>query len=93
MEIEFLSRESDINPENDNVDVLARLDDCMEYLFLVATPSNIYLCMDGEKVDHYFGVPPLFVRRLTRSNVERAITALVEEREWLEVYGALQARE
>jgi len=48
MEIEFLSPEVDIDPENDNVDVLLRLDDGREYLFLVATPNNIY-CSNVER--------------------------------------------
>lgn len=93
MEIEFLSLECDINPENDNVDVLVGLDDSREYLFLVATPNNIYSSMDRGKGDHYFGVPPLFVRKLTKANVERAIAALLEDPQWLEVYGAFQVRE
>ena len=90
MEIEFLSPEVDIDPENDNVDVLLRLDDGREYLFLVATPNNIYCSMDREKSDHYFGLPPPFVRWLTKVNVERAIAALLEEPQWLGAYGTLQ---
>jgi hypothetical protein len=49
--------------------------------------------MDRGKGDHYFGVPPLFVRKLTKANVERAIAALLEDPQWLEVYGAFQVRE
>lgn len=93
MEIEFLSLDRELDPENDNVDVLVRLDDGREYLFLVATPNNIYDSMDREKVDHYFGVPPLFVRRLTKENVESAITALTEDPQWLEVCGTRQVSE
>ena len=92
MDIEFLSLESDINPENDNIDVLVRLDDSREYLFLVATPNNIYDSMDRERADHYFGVPPLFVRRLTKSNVECAVAALLDEPQWPAIYGTLQVR-
>ncbi len=90
MHLEFLSPEEDIHPENDNVDVRVRLDDGRVYGFLVATPNNIYWCMDNEAIDHYFGVPPLFVRRLTRDCVERAIVALLEDPQWLDVYGTLQ---
>ena len=90
MQIEFLSPEEDINPENDNVDILVRLDDGREYVLLVATPNNIYQCMDNEATDHYFGVPPLLVRTLTLTAIERAVVALLEDPQWLGVYGTLQ---
>ena len=93
MRIEFLSLEEEINPENDNVDVVLHLEDGREYTFVVATPNNIYRCMDSESIDHFFGVPPLFVRRLTRNNVELAVAALLKEPDWLEVYGTLQTLE
>jgi hypothetical protein len=70
MQIEFLSKEQEICPEDDKADVLVRLDDGREYVFLVATPKNIYRCMDNENLDDFFGDPPLFVRALTRSNIE-----------------------
>jgi hypothetical protein len=88
--MEFVSPESEINPENDNVDVFLHLDDGRTYSFVVATPNNIYWCMDNESVNYFFGVPPLFVRKLTRSNVEVAVAALLEDPQWLEVYGSLQ---
>lgn len=90
MHIEFLSPEENIHPENDNIDVQVRLDNGRVYGFLVATPNNIYWCMDNEATDHYFRVPPLFVRKLTRGCVERAIVALLEVPQWLDVYGTLQ---
>jgi hypothetical protein len=93
MQISFVSPEEDVNPENDNADVQVRLDDGRVYRLLVATPNNLYWCMDNEANDYYFGVPPLFVRTLTRTNVERAIAALFEDPQWLEVYGTLQNTE
>jgi hypothetical protein len=57
---------------------------------LVATPNNINWCMDKERTDYYFGVPPLFVRRLPRMTVETAIGALLQEPEMLDIYGSLQ---
>jgi hypothetical protein len=87
MQIEFLSKKQEICPEDDNADVLVRLDDGREYVFLVATPKNIYWCMDNENLDYFFGEPPLFVRTLTRSNIESAVRALVEDQRFLEVYG------
>ena len=90
MQIDFVSPEEDINPENGNVDVRLRLDDGRVYGLLVSTPNNIYWCMENESTDHYFGVPPLFVRTLTREAVERAVAALLKEPHWLSVYGTLQ---
>lgn len=90
MQIEFISPEAELNPENDNADVVLRLDDGRVFGLLVATPNNIYWCMDNGKNDYYFGVPPLFVRRLTRDAVEAAITALLPI-PWFEVYATMQA--
>jgi hypothetical protein len=91
MKIDFVSPEEKINPDNDNVDVLVRLDDGRVFALLIATPSNIYWCMDNEAHDYYFGTPPLFVRTLTRRNVENAVGALIQKPEWLNVYGSLQS--
>ena len=90
MRIDILSSVEDINPDNDNIDVALSLDDGRVYTFLVATPTNIYSCMDNEKIDYFFGTPPLFVRRLTRENIERAVLALLEAPDWLDVYGTRQ---
>jgi hypothetical protein len=90
MQIEFVSPEDEINPDNDNVDIHVRLDDGRVYAVLIATPNNIYRCMDNESVDHFFGVPPVFVRRLTRDNVERAIRALLCEPNFLNLYATPQ---
>jgi hypothetical protein len=90
MQIAFVSAESEIDPDDDNVDVHVRLDDGREYSLLLATPKNIYKCMDNESIDYFFGVPPLLVRRLTRDNAERAIRALLSEPRFLNVYATLQ---
>ena len=91
MRVEFAAPIEQINPENDNFDVRLHLDDGRVYSFLVATPSNIYSCMENEGLDYFFGVPPVFVRRLTAENVERALTAILESgAEILNVYGTLQ---
>ena len=89
--VEFVSPESDVDPENANADILVYLDDGRVYSLLVATPNNIYQCMDNEGNDYYFGVPPLFVRALTRANVEAAVAALMSEPKWMETYGTLQS--
>jgi hypothetical protein len=91
MNIRTISPFEDCNPENDNIDVHIRLDDGRVFSLLVATPNNIFWCMDNLGMDYYFGTPPLFVRLLTRDCMERAIHALVAEDSgrWLEVYGTL----
>jgi hypothetical protein len=93
MHVEFVSPEEDIDPENDNADIFIHLDDGRVYAALVATPNNIYRCMDNESIDYYFGEPPLLVRKLTRSMVERAVADLVSQPRWLEVYGTQTGRE
>jgi len=43
--------------------------------------------MDNEAIDYFFGLPFLFVRRLTTENVEQAIHAIVADGQYLEMYG------
>jgi hypothetical protein len=92
--IECLSSLDESNPENDNLDVLVTLEDGRTYIFVVSTPNNIYWCMENDGKEYFFGCPEVFVRRMTRENIEAALTALVVEDDgkWLEVYGALQTR-
>jgi hypothetical protein len=87
-----LSPLGDLDVDNGNVDVHVHLDDGRVYSFLLATPKNIYWCMDNERVDFFFGVPPVFVRQLTADNIRRALDAIITENsgKWLEVYGVLQ---
>ena len=93
--IDYPSPVDQVDPENDNIDVHVYLVDGRVYSFLVATPNNIFWCMENEGTDYFFGFPPpIFVTRLTRENVERALHALVSEDKIksLEVYGILQSR-
>jgi hypothetical protein len=92
MHINYASALEDVDPENDNIDVHVELDDGRTFSLLVATPNNIFWCMSNEGVDHYFGTPPVFVRRLKKDLIEKAIAALVTEDNGrrLEIYGALQ---
>jgi hypothetical protein len=90
--IEYISPLEECHPMNDNIDVLIHLVDGRVYSCVVATPNNIFWCMENEKLDYYFGVPPVFVARLTPENIERALQALVSEDDgrWLYTYGTLQ---
>jgi hypothetical protein len=94
--IEYPSPIEENDPENDNIDVHVYLDDGRVYSFLFATPNNIFWCMENEGIDYFFGFPPpVFVNRLTRDNVERALHALLSEdkKKRLELYGVLQTSE
>jgi hypothetical protein len=88
--VELVSEPADI--ENDNIDVHLYLDDGRIYSLVVATPNNIYCCMENEDESYFFGVPPVFVKELSLENISVAMEALVSEDsgKWLEVYGALQ---
>lgn len=90
--IEYVSPLGEAHPMNDNVDVLVHLMDGRVYSVVVATPNNIFWCMENEETDYYFGVPPVFVASLSPENIERALQALVSENDgqWLSVYGTLQ---
>ncbi len=90
--IQCVSPLADENPDNGNLDVFAVLDDGRKYGFVVGTPNNLYRCMENEGIDYFFGVPWVFVRKLTPENIERALRSVVEEddEKWLNIYGALQ---
>ena len=93
MRIEYVSPWANVDPGDDNIDVHVYLDDGRVYSLLVATPRNIYRCMEREGIDYFVATPPpIFVSRLTQANVERAIMALVTENEGrgLHAYAVLQ---
>ncbi len=87
--INYLSDWAEVNALNDNIDVSVVLDDERQYTFVVATPNNVFWCMENEGQDYFFGTPMLFVKSLTVENIERAVTAIVTEDHgrWLEIYG------
>jgi hypothetical protein len=88
--INYLSDLADCNPDNDNIDVHVVLDDGREFTFTVATPNNIYWCMENDGIDYFFGNPMLFVKNLTKQIIESAMRSIVTEEngKWLSVYGS-----
>jgi len=88
--INYLSDLSECNPGNDNLDVHIVLDDGREFTFTVATPNNISWCMENEGTDYFFGDPTVFVKNLTKENIEKAMERIVAEDggKWLTVYGS-----
>ena len=87
--ITYLSDLSDVNTEHDNLDVHVALEDGREFTFVVATPNNVFWCMENEGIDYFFGEPMLFVKCLTPENIEKAIRAIILEDDgrWLKIYG------
>jgi len=88
--INYLSDLAECNPENDNLDVHIVLEDGREFTFVVSTPNNISWCMENEGVDYFFGEPVVFVKNLTKENIERVMEKIVAEAggKWLAVYGS-----
>ncbi len=92
VQIQPISPLEDEDADNGNVDVHVHLDDGRVYSVLFATPKNIYWCMDNERTDYFFGVPPVLVRKLSTGNIRQALDAIIAEDsgKWLKVYGVLQ---
>jgi hypothetical protein len=88
--ITYLSELAECNPEHDNLDVHVLLDDGREFTFTVATPNNIFWCMENERINYFFGKPVIFVKNLTKENIERALESIVAEDggKWLSIYGS-----
>jgi hypothetical protein len=88
--INYLSDLAECNPENDNLDVHIVLEDGREFTFVVSTPNNISWCMENGGVDYFFGEPVVFVKNLTKENIERVMEKIVAEDggKWLAVYGS-----
>lgn len=87
--IEYLCDLSEVNSENDNLDVHVVLEDDREFTFVIATPNNVFWCMENEGSDYFLGEPMLFVKSLTNENIEKAIKAILVEDNgrWLNIYG------
>ena len=90
--LKYVTPIENANQENDNIDVHVELDDGRVFSVLVATPNNIFWCMENEDIDYFFGTPAVYVKLLNRDCVERALNAVVTENNgrWLTLYGAIQ---
>ena len=92
LRLESLSLPEEINPENDNVDVVVYLNNGRAYTLLIATPQGLIRCMRNENVEHFFSYPPpLVVSTLDEIHVSGAVEALVAEPRIFAIYGVLQA--
>ena len=92
LHLAFVSPLNAIDPEDDNVDVHIHLSDGRTYSLLVATPKNIYWCMEKEGTEHFFSDPPtLLVRFIDEIHVRIAVESLLSENpNLLAAYGVLQ---
>lgn len=88
-DIIFPTPPDQIDPDNDNVDVLVQMEDGKQYTFVVATPDNVKYLMNKEKLPYLKpGLPFLFVERLTSVNIRKVVQSLLEEDERLvRIYG------
>jgi hypothetical protein len=90
--IKYISSLEECNAENDSIDVHLYKEDGRVYSFTFATPNNIYLYMESESINYFFGSPIIFVNSLTQDNIEIALTELMkpENAIWLDIYGTIQ---
>ncbi len=79
-----------INPDNDNIDILVQTENGKQYIFVVATPDNLKYLMNKENISFLKpGLPFLFVEKLTYTNIDNVVKSILEEDEKLiRIYGA-----
>ena len=78
-----------IDPVNDNIDILVQTENGKQYTFVVATPDNLKYLMNKDKISFLKpGLPFLFVEKLTHTNIDDVVQSLLEEDEQLiRIYG------
>jgi hypothetical protein len=78
--IRYFSPLDDVNLENDNIEMSVGLEDGGKHALLVATPNNVFWCMENEGLDFFHSYPaPILVKLLNAENIERGIRAFCEE--------------
>lgn len=88
-EIQFFCDWDDIHMKDTEIDVFVRSKDNYNYVLTVGTPKYIEYFMENENKDYFTpGYPLIFVKSLTKENVEQAVKAFAEENDgyWLKVY-------
>lgn len=89
--IEFITAADGLAAAGGSVDVQVKLEDGTYSSFVAATPEQPGLWMKGGRADFSFGTPVLFVSRLDRETVGRAVEAMAAEMGgyWLRYYNSL----
>ena len=86
--ITFPTSLESIDALNDNIDVCVQLENGKRYVFVVATPKNLYCLMKNDNAAYLKpGAPFLFVEELTEKNIRLLIEAVIEDSVLLHVYG------
>ena len=78
-----------VNPLDDNVDVLVQTERGERYSFVVATPDNLKALMKNEGLSYLRpGAPMLFAESITEENIRALVNDLLDQGEALcRVYG------
>lgn len=87
--ITFPANLNQINPLDDNIDVLVQLEDGRQYTFVVATPDNLKSLMRKDNLPYLRpGLPFLFVERLDEPSIRLLLDVLLKEGDaLLRLYG------
>jgi len=81
--INYLSDLAECNPENDNLDVHIVLEDGREFTFVCVHADQHFLVAWRTKgVDYFFGDTVVFVKNLTKENIERVMEKIVPADWW-----------
>ena len=80
----------EVDPHNDNIDVCVTLADGQQFTFVVATPENLNHLMEQDRLAYLRpGLPFVFVRELTDTNIRAVIDDLIKNNfELIHIYGS-----
>jgi hypothetical protein len=79
---------SEVDPKDDNIDVIVTLEDNNTYVLVVATPQNLFKLMNSNDTEYLpAGSPIAFVKELTLSNISSLVESFSEgDAYWLKYY-------
>ena len=88
-DIIFPTALENINPDNDNLDVIVNTESGENYVFSVATPDNIKLLMHKDGLTYLPpGLPFLFVEKITEENIRMLLDSLFQtHKHIIKIYG------
>ncbi|MDR1158625.1 MAG: hypothetical protein LBK75_10065 [Oscillospiraceae bacterium] len=86
--IYFPTSLSEVDPSDDNIDVIITLEDDSSYVLVVATPINLVSLMKKENKSYLSaGCPFAFVEELTEENIMKLVVSFCEtDAYWLKYY-------